>query len=354
MTFGPNGDLFVGNAGSGEILRVDPVTGAATVFGQIGGVGGLAYDANSNTLFATEFGNFDGDEVYQFNSTGTIINVIGTGSAATGRSGVALRGGDLYVGQFGAGVAFDGSVLKYDGTNNFAPLGVVASDPANGNQLDPSLNGANGLAFDAAGHLYVAGLFSQNVMRFSLAGGPATSGVPFVIPVAYPSALLVDVEAGNEVMYVTSLGNDRLADPIYTGFRFPGAVYKYDVSDGALIGSAPFISSGGVADFNNDGNVDIDDLTAWRGGYGPTDESGPDADNDLDVDGNDFLKWQQNVGKLGDFQPTAIALYKKPSAARPVPELWTEALAIAAVASGLWMRRVRLSLIRSSSDVVVG
>ncbi len=52
-----------------------------------------------------------------------------------------------------------------------------------------------------------------------------------------------------------------------------------------------------AADFDGDGDVDGDDLTRWRGGFGTgTLRSQGNADGDLDVDGNDLLVWQRSVG----------------------------------------------------------
>jgi hypothetical protein len=48
------------------------------------------------------------------------------------------------------------------------------------------------------------------------------------------------------------------------------------------------------ADFDEDGNVDGDDLLQWQGDFGPSSLS--DADNDGDSDGADFLVWQQQLG----------------------------------------------------------
>src|SRR5690606_628727 len=42
-----------------------------------------------------------------------------------------------------------------------------------------------------------------------------------------------------------------------------------------------------TADFDNDGDVDGDDLTMWEGGFGNSDAG--DADGDGDSDGADFL-----------------------------------------------------------------
>ncbi|WP_428306920.1 beta strand repeat-containing protein [Lacipirellula sp.] len=54
--------------------------------------------------------------------------------------------------------------------------------------------------------------------------------------------------------------------------------------------SAPILS----ADFDHDGDVDGDDLTAWKTAFGRN--AGGDADGDLDTDGADFLHWQRHFG----------------------------------------------------------
>ena len=66
-----------------------------------------------------------------------------------------------------------------------------------------------------------------------------------------------------------------------------------------------------VADFDEDGDVDADDLATWQGAYG----SGPDGDTDGDgdSDGADFLAWQQ--GHTGAAllsavpEPTTLCLF---------------------------------------------
>ncbi len=50
------------------------------------------------------------------------------------------------------------------------------------------------------------------------------------------------------------------------------------------------------ADFDNDGDVDAEDLVAWETNHGLAGGAGRsqgDADGDFDVDGADFLRWQQ-------------------------------------------------------------
>jgi GH35 family endo-1,4-beta-xylanase len=64
-----------------------------------------------------------------------------------------------------------------------------------------------------------------------------------------------------------------------------------------------------AADFDNDNDVDRDDLLAWVAAFG----GGPsgDADGDGDADGSDFLMWQQQVGGTTG-QPSAAAVLGVP------------------------------------------
>ncbi|MBA3482139.1 MAG: hypothetical protein H0T51_10030, partial [Pirellulales bacterium] len=78
------------------------------------------------------------------------------------------------------------------------------------------------------------------------------------------------------------------------------------------------------ADFNQNGVVDGNDLTAWKGGFGTgTTKAQGDADADGDVDGSDFLTWQRQLGTL---PPATVA-------AGAVPEPHTALLALLAGAA---------------------
>ncbi|NOY41543.1 MAG: matrixin family metalloprotease [Planctomycetes bacterium] len=55
------------------------------------------------------------------------------------------------------------------------------------------------------------------------------------------------------------------------------------------------------ADFNEDGDVDADDLSAWQASFGV--DAGGDTDGDGDSDGVDFLTWQSQLGSSGPFSP---------------------------------------------------
>jgi len=69
------------------------------------------------------------------------------------------------------------------------------------------------------------------------------------------------------------------------------------------------------ADFDEDGDVDGDDLVKWKAGYGANgdaDHMAGDADGDKDVDGNDFLNWQRGVGN-GVLAKPAVGAVPEPA-----------------------------------------
>lgn len=74
----------------------------------------------------------------------------------------------------------------------------------------------------------------------------------------------------------------------------------------------PFEPTITPGDFDEDGDVDDDDLSDWRNNFGTG--GGADADGDGDSDGADFLAWQQNLGT----GVPAIAT----TAAVPEPAAW--------------------------------
>ncbi|QDS97986.1 beta strand repeat-containing protein [Adhaeretor mobilis] len=77
-----------------------------------------------------------------------------------------------------------------------------------------------------------------------------------------------------------------------------------------------------AADYDEDGDVDPDDLAVWNSGYGtfPASHTDGDGDGSLRTDGGDFLVWQQQLG-LG----TTV------SAAVPEPTTLSLLLAVAAI-----------------------
>jgi hypothetical protein len=351
MTFGPGGFLYVTNVVSGaypgspaNVVKINPVTGEATPFisGVVNGPGGIAYDPTSDSLFVSEFGNFDGDEVFRFDAAGNLIQTIGTGSPATARSGMSIdAAGNLYVSELNFPGQF-ARVLKYTAASNYATESTFASGQGVNWQYPAPPTGFNGLAFDDLYGLFVSSLVGQAVAGFPLVNGTPIGGAQFGPPVAYPSGLLIN-PAGE--LLVSSLGNNNPADPFYGPLLFPGTVLRYHLG---TTGVTPLL----VGDLNRDAAVTADDLAVLQAALAGTPNVSGDLDGDRDADGADVLRWQQglgNQGVAGPLQPTAMARYEPVvvgAGATPEPS----ALALAAMGTSiLVLRRLRASTTRQSN-----
>jgi hypothetical protein len=327
LALDPDGSLYVANLQLGNVLKVNPATGSTSVFAEfIYGPGGLAWDDANQFLFVSELGNRDGQLIKQYNAAGTLTKTIGAGTGATGRSGLALRGGALYASSFADNANGGlGSVLQFFAPDYVSPLGLYA--------FSPQLFGAGGLEFEPTGDLFVAGLGSQNVIKFDINAGVPNNGTKFGPSVAYPSGLLHVPEGAEGTILVTSLGNDNPLDPIYGNFLFPGAIHRYDIATGRR---TPFL----VGDYDGDAAVGAGDLARWAIGFGVDDKGDQDADGD--TDGRDFLYWQRshgNIGIQGNYQPSAIVLYNPPAPGAAVPEPGSALMLISAWLVGARQRR---------------
>jgi hypothetical protein len=80
----------------------------------------------------------------------------------------------------------------------------------------------------------------------------------------------------------------------------------------------PWFLSAAASDFDESGNVDGDDLTRWKTGFGAAGSATHmqgDANGDKDVDGADFLLWQRQLGDAPASSPSeAIAQVPESSA----------------------------------------
>jgi sugar lactone lactonase YvrE len=344
LTFGPGGYLYATNFGAyagpgskASVVRIDVTTGVTTDFiTDVAGPGAVAYDpVNSpDSLFVSKLANFTqtgadftGNEVYQYDAASegspTLTRTIGSGSPATGRSGIAFdAAGNLYVTEFGFfGV---GSILKYDAQNDFAPLGAYANgagaviEGPPGAFIPSTAGGLNGLVF-SGDDLFAAALTGTAVIKFTPDGDEIFAVQATGKPIAYPSGLAL---AGDGSILVTSLGNNNASDPFYPGQLFPGTVLRYHPETDAV---TPLLSG----DANRDNIVDGDDLAVMMAAFGV--DAGGDFDGDRDTDGDDFLIWQRSFGNqsagAASFLPTGVVRYEPPAAVAAVPEPATIALA---------------------------
>ncbi len=339
-----NGSLGPEEAPVPRVVKINPTTGVTTAF-DVGNAsteeapllgGGILFADNS--LYVSEFGQFDGNRVFRFNlSGGDPVQTIGAASSNTGRTGLTLQNGELYVSAFGdftlpgplAGLPV-GAVLKHDGAGGLTTF-------ANGVGLSQTvLLGANGLDFKGDGSaLYVASLVGQGLVKYTITGGVAGSPEAYGQSIAYPSGMLVTDQANRESLIATGLGNDNPQDPIYMGFLFPGGIVRYDLATGNKVS---FL----VGDFNGDLTVNDADLTAWSGAFGAT--SAGDSQGEGNSYGDDFLAWQHNQGNQGvldsNFQPTAIIRHVTAGFGTSVPEPATVGAALlSTLVAVTWRRR---------------
>lgn len=357
LTFGPGGFLYATNFGAyagpgskASVVKIDVPTGVTTDYiTDVAGPGAVAYDPVNapDSLFVSKLANFTqtgadftGNEVYQYDAAGggspTLTRTIGSGSATTGRSGMAFDAeGDLYVTDFGFfGV---GSILKYDAQDSFSSLGTYASgagaviEGPPGAFIPSTAGGLNGLTF-IGDDLFAAALTGTAVINFTPDGEEIFAVQATEKPIAYPSGLAL---AGDGTMLITSLGNNNASDPFYPGQLFPGTVLRYHPATDTV---TPLLAG----DANRDNVVNGDDLTVLTASFGV--DAGGDFDGDRDTDGADFLIWQRSLGNqsagVGSFLPTGIVRYEPSAAVASVPEPATMMLsAFGGLAVLAWGRR---------------
>ena len=210
IAFNPvTGDLLVCDLGKSQVLKVDPQSGAASVFATIPGSGGpnaLAFDAAGNVYVSDSF-------------QATIWRTPKTGGAPT--------------------------PWVVD------PLLAVPGDPSNGTQDFPPF-GANGLAFNHdASALFVANTSTDRVIRIPLPGGPSgTPGTPEVFVNAINGADGVAIDAADN-LWVAANQSDEIVVVDPTG-RAIAKLGDFDGIDrqgapiGLLFPASPVIVGGFV------------------------------------------------------------------------------------------------------------
>ena len=90
-----------------------------------------------------------------------------------------------------------------------------------------------------------------------------------------------------------------------------GGGLSWDLDYSATALTLSVVTDGPSADFDNDGDVDANDLAKWKVGFGKQQGAEPfdgDADGDFDVDGSDFLVWQRQFGSGAPASPAAGAV----------------------------------------------
>lgn len=215
----------------------------------------------------------------------------------------------------GAGTGANGLSIAPNGTGEFRVVGDDASIDVLGNfLLNNTANGVGTLAFEFETGDALSTINVANAATFSLGS-----------KVVLDASIISPTQSSYDLLTAQTIDNQ--------GFDFVAPVgWNYQiVSSGsgqilrAFSGSAPVDN----ADFNDDGMVNGDDLTEWKGAYGETLDG--DANNDGVSDGADFLIWQRQFGT----SPTA-----SPSTAQvPEPASLLPLLASILVVGRGWRRR---------------
>jgi hypothetical protein len=248
---------------------------------------GLSNEAGS-TINNLDGGTFHADQVV--NSSGQISNAGSFDISVTGAIGdtgggtyTQSNGSTIVNGQLAASVIdIQGGSLS--GTGTLTGLVTIGAEA----YLDPG---------KSLGTLTITGNLDQLGTLAVELGGPAAFDVLDVSGIAnLEGDLNVSILPGYTPFAGDSFSILTVADGISGTFAtlnlptLSGGLEwfaNYNPTNVTLVTTFP-------ADFDEDGDVDADDLTQWEGDFGLNGDS--DADGDLDSDGADLLTWQRQFG----------------------------------------------------------
>ncbi|MGH7237936.1 MAG: hypothetical protein ACREGF_05360, partial [Candidatus Saccharimonadales bacterium] len=180
-------NVYVADAGNNLIRLISPAgnvttlagtvnIGASTVLSPFNNPGGVAVDAGGNVFVA----NYLDNNIMEVNPAGAVTSYAGSATGAAGANNGPASAATFY---YPNSVAVDaaGNVYVADGVNNlireitsggmvstFAGSGTAGAIDSTG--VNASFNGPAGLAFDAAGNLYVADSNNNEIRKITPAG----------------------------------------------------------------------------------------------------------------------------------------------------------------------------------------
>jgi T5SS/PEP-CTERM-associated repeat protein len=306
--------LAVGSSGTGSLT----VTGGGVVNSFLGRIARNAGSIGTVLIDGT-------------GSRWNVGNVFTMGLAGTGTAALEVRNGGVVSVSVGMTVG-PGGTLRGDGT-------IAAAVSAAGGLIAPGNSTGS-----STGTLHVMGSYAQSTLDATLQI-ELSSDAAFDKLAATGAMTLggkLDIQLANGYvphgMRSFDILDWGLRSGVFDSISLPtlGGTLAWDVSQLYTTGvlsvvgpPAPILA----ADFDEDGEVDGDDLTRWRMGFGTgIAHMLGNADGDGDVDGNDFLVWQR---QLGSTTPSA-------QVAAPIPEPTSYLLAAAACA-GIYVRRCALA-----------
>jgi len=230
LAFNPiNNDLLVLDFGAAKVLKVDPHTGASTVFSDIGGGAGLnalTFDGNGNVYVSDSF-------------QGKIWKIGPSGGAATAwlTAPLLTTSGKP---PFGAnGLAFNraGTAMLVTNTGDDAVIRVPVSggNPGTPTVLAYGINGADGLLVDEQDNIWVVANQSDEIVvldptgkviaKLGDFGGISPEGA--AVGLLFPASIV----ASGQFIYVTNLVLDtRLFGFPTVDSQWAAQVTRYTVS----------------------------------------------------------------------------------------------------------------------------
>jgi sugar lactone lactonase YvrE len=253
LVIGPDGQLYVSDRNTNQILRVNPLNGSSSVYanltpttsgGPTAAPGGLLFVGN--TLYVTRFVGLQAAsgtgalDAYTFTSTGNVPNAPTFASAVftnrTQPAGITVApgvlpgsstayqfGGNIFVGSLGystlgTGSGVVGEVTRYDPTTGQSSTFIANTTTPEGFAAGTALLSASSVKFGPDGLMYVVDTIGNSVRKYNpntgaYLGDFINSGLDF------PSDIVFDTQ---NRAWVANLGDES------TGRV--GSIKRYDLS----------------------------------------------------------------------------------------------------------------------------
>jgi hypothetical protein len=269
-----NTDIFA----NGGTIDLDSVTSLTTGATDIRATNGGHVDLSSLMSIAP---NYLGDARILLADTNGTIQLNAAGTTTISNTEISINtGGELH-----------GQEIELSTGANFQAIGTVEADLTNSaGTLRPGFNNQTGTLdiegdFEGSGsgslRIVVSSILQHDVVNID--GDAALGGNLHITPLSGFTPLY---GTSFDIMNVTGTITGAFGPVTWDG------PFAWRVEQ--LPNIVRLIAEFG-ADFDEDGDVDKDDLSAWQANYSMTgvDHEDGDADDDGDVDGRDFLIWQK-------------------------------------------------------------